>query len=706
MLRATAVSAQDGAVWPWRVAEPWHVAQAWRAANTPAGARPAPADAVVAELAIGRTAQARLLLERHEGQLDATTRLALAGMVAVREGRPRRAARAFADASEQAAGRMAGVLAARAAAQFEIDGRNDSAARYYERARAVLPELAGWLALREAGVRSDSAQVEALLAYVPVAAAGMADAIRARIRLELGDMAGAERHLARAGQPARAAELALARRDSAAARAYARAALVGTDTADLRIGLTLWREHLAPRDAGDWVALARAAARAGEWRTAADAAGAAVSAGDSTVETILAWGEWLERAGRRREALGAYALAGRAGQFPRARALLRLGARAEADRALRAFASDQPQDPAAPVALYLAGDLTASDSVLEAVARTWPAHEYASRARLRLARAALAAADTAGAQRHYDAEIAAGGREALAARFHRAQLRIAARDPGGREALATVARSDSLGYYGVLARDQLQLPAPVVAPPLPRTPAPAARAVLEQLALLDAAGLDAEARLLLGEVLERAWDDPDTMLDVAEGLVTQGRANLAIRLGWRAAGQLTLNHPRVLRAIYPWPDRELVEAEAAKANLDPYLVAGLIRQESWFLATARSRAGAQGYMQLMPTTARDVARRLAVPWADGMATVGDANIHLGTTHLAGLLTRFGGAVVPALAAYNAGGTPVSRWLRRAPAADPARFIEAISYPETQGYVRAVLRHRTIYRALYPPATGP
>ncbi|MDH3495313.1 MAG: lytic transglycosylase domain-containing protein [Gemmatimonadota bacterium] len=706
MLRAAAVSAQDGAVWPWRVTEPWHVAQAWRAAGTPAGLRPAPAEAVVAELAIGRTAQARLLLERHEQQFDATTRLALGGMVAVREGRSRRAARAFADASALAAGRMAGVLAARAAAQFDADGQNDSAARYYERARALLPELAGWLALREASVRSDSAQVEALLTYVPAIAAGVADAIRARVRLEMGDMAGAERHLARAGQPARAAELALARRDSAAARAYARAALAGTDTADLRIALTLWREHLAPRDEGEWVALARAAARRGEWRTAVDAAAAAVSAGDSTVETLLAWGEWLERAGRRRESLGAYALAGRAGEFPRARALLRLGARADADRALRAFADAHPDDPAAPGALYLAGDLTGSDGVLEAVARRWPAHEYASRARLRLARAALAAADSAGAQRQYDAEIAAGGGEAMAARFHRARLRIAARDPGGREALASVARADSLGYYGVVARALLQLPAPTVAPPLPRTPAPAARAVLEQLALLDAAGLESEAGLLLGDMLERAWNDPDTMLDVADGLVTQGRANLAIRLGWRAAGQLTFNHPRVLRAIYPWPDRELVEAEAAKADLDPYLVAGLIRQESWFLATARSRTGAQGYMQLMPATAREVARRLAVPWADGMATVADANIHLGATHLAGLLRRYGGATVPALAAYNAGGTPVSRWLRRTPAADPVRFVEEISYPETQGYVRSVLRHRTIYRALYPPATDP
>jgi len=189
-------------------------------------------------------------------------------------------------------------------------------------------------------------------------------------------------------------------------------------------------------------------------------------------------------------------------------------------------------------------------------------------------------------------------------------------------------------------------------------------------------------------------------LDAADGLVRVGRANQAVRLGYRAARDLGLNHPRVLRAVFPWPQRELVTAEAAAYGLDPYLVAGLIRQESWFLPTARSRAGAVGYMQLMPATAREVARRTGAEWSDAFLTVADANLEVGCAHLAGLLRRYANDVPSALAAYNAGGTPVDRWRRRPGASDPAQFVELIGYPETQEYVRNVLRHRELYRWLY------
>ncbi|MEJ2237709.1 MAG: hypothetical protein P8X82_05385, partial [Gemmatimonadales bacterium] len=72
------------------------------------------------------------------------------------------------------------------------------------------------------------------------------------------------------------------------------------------------------------------------------------------------------------------------------------------------------------------------------------------------------------------------------------------------------------------------------------------------------------------------------------------------------------------------------------------------------------------------------------------------------THFANLLRRYGGDVVPALAAYNAGGTPVRRWLRVPEARDPIQFVELVPYPETQGYLRTVIRNRALYRALYPP----
>jgi soluble lytic murein transglycosylase len=344
---------------------------------------------------------------------------------------------------------------------------------------------------------------------------------------------------------------------------------------------------------------------------------------------------------------------------------------------------------------------------LARVAERWPTNDYGVRARQRLAMAHLARRDTAGALRYFEAGARAGASDAPLSQFHAGRLLLARGDSAGRALLERVARTDSLGYYGFQARAALGMSPPVFVPVAEHPPAPRARAVLEEIAQLEAAGLSEEADRLVTHVGERPWEDADEMLDVAMGLIASGRSVAGIRLGWRAATRLTLNHPRVLRAVFPWPYRELVEQEAAKFKLDPFLLAGLIRQESGFGADARSRAGAVGAMQLMPATAREVARRQGVPWSDGMRAIFDANIHIGSVHLAGLLARYQGDVIPAVAAYNAGGSPVSRWLRAPGARDRLMLVEQIRYPETQGYVRTVWRNRELYRALYgsDAATG-
>ncbi|PYP93244.1 MAG: transglycosylase, partial [Gemmatimonadetes bacterium] len=94
------------------------------------------------------------------------------------------------------------------------------------------------------------------------------------------------------------------------------------------------------------------------------------------------------------------------------------------------------------------------------------------------------------------------------------------------------------------------------------------------------------------------------------------------------------------------------------------------------------------------------ARGLDVTFYPEWITVPDLNLHLGAAHLQELLERFGGRVDAAVAAYNAGTTPVRRWLARPGAEDPDQFIELIPYQETRGYVRSVLRNRDLYRALY------
>ena len=189
---------------------------------------------------------------------------------------------------------------------------------------------------------------------------------------------------------------------------------------------------------------------------------------------------------------------------------------------------------------------------------------------------------------------------------------------------------------------------------------------------------------------------------MAEALIARGWTSEGIRLGWRAASTLTLGDPRVVRVIFPWPMRDLIEAEATEFGADPYLLAGLIRQESSFTPDATSRAGAQGLMQLMPPTAAGLARRLGVEWDQRLVVVPDANLHLGVAHLTALIRSYDDELAPAIAAYNAGGRPVSRWLRYPEASDSFLWVERIPYVETRGYVRTVLRNRELYRALYPP----
>ncbi|MCH7775225.1 MAG: lytic transglycosylase domain-containing protein, partial [Gemmatimonadetes bacterium] len=147
---------------------------------------------------------------------------------------------------------------------------------------------------------------------------------------------------------------------------------------------------------------------------------------------------------------------------------------------------------------------------------------------------------------------------------------------------------------------------------------------------------------------------------------------------------------------------------AREFDLDPFLLAALVRQESAFDADATSRAGARGLMQLMPATARGLARQLGVDWDNAFLGIADANVHLGAAHLAQMLRQYGGEIVPALAAYNAGGSRVRRWLRfpEARAGDWFLFIERIPFAETRGYVQTLLRNRELYSALYGEGIDP
>ena len=168
--------------------------------------------------------------------------------------------------------------------------------------------------------------------------------------------------------------------------------------------------------------------------------------------------------------------------------------------------------------------------------------------------------------------------------------------------------------------------------------------------------------------------------------------------------------PDVLRVIFPldyWP---LITKYSGLHNLDPYLVAALMAQESTFTAEIRSHANAYGLMQIIPSTGRIYARKLGIkPFSVQSLRHPETNVKIGTEYLKDLIARFGGAHF-ALASYNAGEGRVARWKALRPEATQDEFIEDIPFPETQGYVKRILGTAEDYRFLYgrgmlDPLTG-
>ncbi|MGE0406353.1 MAG: transglycosylase SLT domain-containing protein [Candidatus Korobacteraceae bacterium] len=153
-------------------------------------------------------------------------------------------------------------------------------------------------------------------------------------------------------------------------------------------------------------------------------------------------------------------------------------------------------------------------------------------------------------------------------------------------------------------------------------------------------------------------------------------------------------------SLFPRPFWNDLERFARSNQLDPFLVASLIRQESEFNPGAVSRARALGLMQLLPTTGRQVARQIGVGFSSNQLLSPTPNLRLGTKHFRDLLDRFGGKVEYALAAYNAGAHRVDSWLENGPYRDTTEFVESIPFTETREYVQAIMRNATVYRKLY------
>jgi soluble lytic murein transglycosylase len=200
---------------------------------------------------------------------------------------------------------------------------------------------------------------------------------------------------------------------------------------------------------------------------------------------------------------------------------------------------------------------------------------------------------------------------------------------------------------------------------------------------------------------------PSPMLDatVAYALNQKGDLRAAIIRMRRAYPQFLADGGETLpeeirRIIFPVAYWDLISKYARARNLDPYLMAALIAQESTFQPAVRSSAGAIGLMQVMPPTGRQIARTLGIrPFTTGRLTQPEVNVRIGMAAFANSVATYGG-IAPALAAYNAGGTRVTRWLAERRELDQDEFIDDIPFPETQNYVKRILGTAEDYRALY------
>jgi len=193
---------------------------------------------------------------------------------------------------------------------------------------------------------------------------------------------------------------------------------------------------------------------------------------------------------------------------------------------------------------------------------------------------------------------------------------------------------------------------------------------------------------------------PDSLLAAADALEKRGELSRAMSLARRALAASAPRDTHLFRLLYPVAYDDVIRGQASARRIDPALAAALIHQESSFNPRATSRAGAVGLMQVLPSVGADIAK------AQGMTSFErvllyqpDVNIRLGIAHLDAMLRQYP-RIEYALAAYNAGGSPVARWRQKRGSDDPELFIERISYDETRDYVRILLRNQAMYKSLY------
>jgi soluble lytic murein transglycosylase len=407
-------------------------------------------------------------------------------------------------------------------------------------------------------------------------------------------------------------------------------------------------------------------------------------------------------------------------RLEQARLLLRAGKRQEALTVLTGLERAPTEVEAAEAAFLRARTLDELDrhadaaAAYRAVATRYPSREAAGASLWRLGWLAYLRSDAKGAEQAWrKAAEVPGGRG-----WRHASLYWAGRareQSTGREAAAALYRrvlaEAPRSYYGLLAARRVTAPkGDAPAEPTIRLPADP-HAVLAgdpgyaRAELLRRIGLGEMAVIELEEVVLGSVGDPVRLYGFSSAYVRDEHYHLALRILRRHFVPLaTTGHPTIPRAfwemLYPMGWRGEVAEAAARAGVDPFLVAAVVREESSYHPRAVSRAGARGLMQLMPATAQPMVDVRGWHFKDGdILDEPGANIQLGTAFLAGLLREFGDPRL-AVAAYNAGPRRVRDWLKARKTTDIEAFVEQIPFDETRHYVKRVMLSWEEYRRIY------
>ena len=221
------------------------------------------------------------------------------------------------------------------------------------------------------------------------------------------------------------------------------------------------------------------------------------------------------------------------------------------------------------------------------------------------------------------------------------------------------------------------------------------RDIVQSMIWLDSFGRRAEADILARH-LAVTLDDPVEIALLAQLAETRGDHQLSLQIG-----KLASNRGLAVDAI-AFPMTALPD-DFESGHSETALIYAIARQESAFDNEALSSAGAIGLLQMLPTTAREMASNIDVLFSQERLTEAEYNAVLGGAYLQTLLDRYRGSLVLTLAAFNAGLGRADRWIEiygdpRSVGIDVIDWIERIPFDETRNYVQRVLENLQVYRA--------